>query len=332
VKKAIVTGGAGFVGSAIVRALLARGVEVRVLALPRESTDNLRGLSVEVVRGDILDRETAEASVAGADTLFHTAAVYQAWTLDPTPMYRVNSSGTFNMLEAARRAGVERVVYTASIVSLGRPPPGGLADEDTPYEAWDLDFPYSRSKFLSRELAEDFARWGLDVRVVCPGIVLGPGDITPTPSGKLIIQTLSGGPPIYIDGGASYVDVRDAAEAHVLAAERGARGRRYVATRHNLTALEFMQAVDDAVGRKRRYVKVPEAFARAVVNGMDQLARRTGKEPMLSKSFFEYSKKPSFYSSKRSELELGVHYRPLAETLRDAIHYFRERGLLPPGQ
>lgn len=327
-KRALVTGGCGFLGASIVKALLARGVSVRVLALEGERSDNLRDLEVEIVRGNVLDRAACERAVAGLDTVFHAAAIYKAWAPDPTEMYRVNMSGTFNMLEASRRAGVERVVYTASIVSLGRPPLGGLADEETAYEAWDLDFPYSRSKYLSRELAEDFARWGLDVRVVCPGVVLGPGDISPTPSGKLIINTLQGGPPVYIDGGTSYVDVRDAAEAHALAAEKGRAGRRYVATAHNLSALEFMQAVDDAAGRSRRYVKVPTGIARGIVKAMESNARRTGKEPLLTRNFFEYSTRPSFFSAKRSERELGARYRPLRETIADAIAYFRARGLL----
>jgi dihydroflavonol-4-reductase len=327
-KTALVTGGCGFLGSSIVRALLSRGVQVRVLALPNEPTDNVKGLDVELFRGNILARADCEAAVAGREVVFHAAAIYKAWAPDPTDMYRVNMSGTFNVLEAARRAGVSRVVYTASIVSLGRPPPGGLADEGTRYEAWDLDFPYSRSKYHSRELAEDFARCGLDLRVVCPGVVLGPGDITPTPSGKLIINTLEGGPPAYVDGGASYVDVRDAAEVHALAAERGAAGERYIATAHNLTTLELMQAVDDAAGRTRRYVKVPTVVARGVVKAMEARARRTGTEPLVPRSFFEYSARPCFYSAKRSERELGARYRPVGETLRDAIAYFRGRGLI----
>ncbi|MBK7584259.1 MAG: NAD-dependent epimerase/dehydratase family protein [Myxococcales bacterium] len=323
----LVTGGCGFLGSSIVKQLVQAGRSVRVLALPHEVADNLRGVDVELVRGDIRDREACERAVAGCETVFHAAAIYKAWAPDPTDMYRVNLSGTFNMLEASRRAGVQRVVYTASIVSLGRPAKGGLADENTAYEAWDIDFPYSRSKYHSRELAEDFARFGLDVRIVCPGVVLGPGDITPTPSGKLILNTLKGGPPVYIDAGASYVDVRDAARVHVLAADKGRPGERYIATAHNLTALEFMQAVDDVAGRSRRYVRVPTSVARGLVKAMEAAARRTGKEPLLSRNFFEYSTLPCFCTGKRAERELGATYRPLSETLHDAIAYFRERGL-----
>jgi dihydroflavonol-4-reductase len=327
-RRALVTGGCGFLGSSIVRGLLSRNVKVRVLALENERTDNVAGLDVEIVRGDVLDVDAAKRSVEGMDTVFHAAAIYQAWAPDPTRMYRVNLGGTVNMLEASRRANVERVVYTASIVSLGRPERGRIGDENTPYEAWDIDFPYGRSKYLSRELAEDFARWGMDVRVICPGVVLGPGDITPTPSGKMIINTLSGGPPFYIGGGASYVDVRDAAEAHVLCAEKGKAGERYIATAHNLTTLEFLQAVNDAAGKNRRYMRIPTAAARAFVNSLDRASQKSGKEPLLSKTFFEYSLKPSYYRNDKAVDELGAKFRPLGETLRDAIEYFREQGKL----
>jgi dihydroflavonol-4-reductase len=325
-KSALVTGGCGFLGSQVVRLLLERGVSVRVLALPKEPTDNVDGLDVEILRGDVLERATCEKAVAGRDTVFHAAAIYKAWMPDPTLMYRVNESGTFNMLEASRRAGVGRVVYTASIVSVGRPERGQVANESTAYEAWDIDFAYSRSKFHSRELAEDFARWGQDIRVVCPGVVLGPGDITPTPSGQLIINTLKGSPPVYMDGGASYVDVRDAAAVHVLAAEKGRAGERYIATAHNLTTLEFIQAVDRAAGRKRRYFKIPERVARSFVNAMDRAARKSGKEPLLAKGMFEYSVKPCYCTGTKSERELGATYRALDETMRDAVEYFRSRG------
>lgn len=327
-RHALVTGGCGFLGSSIVKTLLSRNVRVRVLALGNEPTDNVDGLDVEIVRGDVLDVESAKRSVVGVDTVFHAAAMYLAWAPDPTRMYRVNLGGTLNMLEAARRASVEGVVYTASIVSLGRPKVGEIGDETTPYEAWDIDFAYSRSKLLSRDIAEDFAHWGMDVRVVCPGIVLGPGDISPTPSGKLIINTLQGGPPVYMDGGASFVDVRDAAVAHVLAAEKGKAGERYIATAHNLTNLEFLQAVNRAAGRKRRYLKIPEAAARAVVGGMERMAKRTGKEPLLSRSFFEYSLVPSYYRNDKIVRELGASFRPIDDTIKDAIEYFRSRGRL----
>lgn len=327
-KHALITGGCGFLGSWIVRELVEQErVRARVLALPGEPRDNLVGVDAEIVEGDITSVDDCRRATEGVDTVFHAAAIYQDWAPDPTRMYDVNMRGTFNVLEGARRAGVERVVYTASIVSLGRPEPGAMGDEGTAYEAWALDFPYSRSKLLSRELAEYFVPWGLDVRVVCPGIVLGPGDIRPTPSGKLILNSLQGGPAVNVEGGANYVDVRDAANVHVLAAKKGAAGERYLATGHNLTNEQLVNAIDETIGRHRRQVKLPVPVARAITVAMDARARRTGEPPMLSRDFFEYSLRPSFYSNDKVKRELGATFRPLHETILDAVAWFRERGM-----
>jgi len=324
-----VTGGCGFLGSAVVRALRERGVEVRVLALPGEPTDNLEGVEHELVRGNVLSVEDCASMVEGVDTVFHCAAIYQSYAPDPSLMYAVNNRGTFNVLEASRRAGVEKVVYTASIVALGRPPEGGVGDEDTRYDVWSLDFPYSRAKFHSRMIAEDFAAWGMDVRIVCPGIVFGPGDIAPTPSGKLIIEIVKGeNPPIYMEGGASYVDVRDAAEVHVLAAEKGAAGERYLATAHNLSNYDLMMAVSGAIGQKKRYYKMPTPVARASVIAYEKMAERKSEEPPLARDFFEYSLVPSYFDNAKSKRELGATYRPIEESIRDAVDYFRATGKL----
>jgi dihydroflavonol-4-reductase len=328
VRKALVTGGCGFLGSQIVKSLLGRGVAVRALALPKERTDNVSGLDVEIVRGDVRSPEDCRAAVAGCDVVFHAAAIYQAWAPDPTLMYDVNNRGTFHVMEACRREGVQKVVYTASIVSLGRPPMGTLGDERTRYDAWELDFPYSRAKLHSREIAECFAQWGLDVRVVCPGMIFGPGDIAPTPSGKLILEMLKANtPPIYVDGGASFVDVRDAAEVHVLVAEKGRAGERYLATAHNLSNYEFLMAACRALGTNRKYYKLPLPAARAVVAAMELQAKRTGTEPPLARVFFEYSLKPSFFDNGKSVRELGATYRDVETSIRDAVAWFRANGM-----
>ncbi len=328
-KKALVTGGCGFLGSSIVRALLDRGVAVRVLALPSEPTINIEGLDVEIERGDILDVEACKRAVAGCDHVFHAAAIYKSYAPDPSRMYAVNLRGTFHVLEACRRADVERVVATASIVALGRPPRGTLGDENLAYDVWDLDFPYSRAKLHSRHIAEDFARWGLDVRIVCPGIVFGPRDIAPTPSGKLILEVAKGAaPPVYFDGGASYVDVRDAAEAHVLAAEKGAPAELYVATEHNLSNRELLLAIDRVLGVRRRYLRLPTPVARAMVVAMNEAAVRAGREPQLARDFFEYSLVPSYFTSRKSKEQLGARYRPIEDSIRDALEWFRQHSYL----
>jgi len=325
-KKALVTGGCGFLGSWIVRQLCADGVAVRVLEFPGETRENIEDLSVEIVEGDVCDRTSVEAAVAGMDTVFHAAAIYSDWAPDPTRMYNVNMRGTFNMLEASRRAGVERVIYTASIVSLGRAGEGALGDETTAYEAWDIDFPYSRSKFFSRELAEYFADWGLDVRVVCPGVVFGPGDVRPTPSGMLIVNSMQGAPALYFKGGASYVDVRDASRVHLLAAVKGKAGERYIASAHNLSNKDLTRTIDEVVGRKRRLLKLPVPVVRGVATALQVRAERSGKKPLLSKDMIEYALKLSFYDNSKAVDELGATFRPIEQTISDAIDYFVERG------
>lgn len=328
-KHALVTGGCGFLGSSIVKLLVERGVRVRVLAIPGEPDDNIRSLEVEIVRGDVRKPGDCERAVAGCDTVFHCAAVYKDYAPDPRVMYDVNQRGTFNMLEASRRAGVEKVVYTASVVGLGRPPAGTIGDEHTEYKVWDIDFPYSRSKYHTRKLAEDFAAWGLDVRIVCPAVVFGPGDIAPTPSGKLILETLKGGPPIHVPGGMAYVDVRDAALVHVLAAERGKAGELYIAAGENLTNEGLLLAIQRVAGKERRLYGVPVGFARAMVKAMNVAAKRMNQEPQMSYEFFEYGTVESFFSADKAKRELGATFRPIDDTIRDAIAYFRATGKTP---
>jgi dihydroflavonol-4-reductase len=327
-KRCLVTGGCGFLGSWIVRELLDEGCSVHILAVKGEPRDNVEGLDVEIIEGDVRSREIVERAVDGMDTVFHAAAVYQDFAPDPTLMYDVNLRGTFYVLEAARRAGVKRVVYTASMVSLGRPPIGQTADETTAYESWDIDFPYGRSKFFSREIAEYFAAFDQDVVVVCPGVVLGPGDIRPTPSGSLIVKSFQAGPALHFEGGATYVDVRDAAKVHVLAAKKGKKGERYLAVAHNLSNKELVETIQREAGTNKQLLKLPVPVARAVAQGMNLVARRTGTPPLLALEFFEYSLRPSYYRNDKARRELGAEFRPIEETIRDAITYFRGRGLI----
>jgi dihydroflavonol-4-reductase len=224
---------------------------------------------------------------------------------------------------------VSRVIYTASVVALGRPAPGQLADESTPYDAWDLNFHYGRSKHLSMMTALDFANWGLDVRVVAPAVVFGPGDIGPTPSGKLIVNVVNGKAPAYTSGGFTYVDVRDAAHVHVLAAEKGKAGHIYVASGHNLDNEAFVNAIIAASGRPLpKPKKLPSVVAQAAVMGMAYAAVKQGKEPDLTREYLAYSLKAGYFSNAKASVELGAKFRPIDETIRDAIAYFRKRGLV----
>jgi dihydroflavonol-4-reductase len=328
-KKALVTGGAGFLGSAMVRQLLDEGVAVRVLALPSEPLDNLKGLDVELQHGNVLSPEDMEKAVAGCDTVFHVAAIYKDYMKNPMPMYQVAQQGTFNVLEAARRAGASKAVATASIVALGRPPVGRLGNEDTQYEAWDVNFHYSRSKNIGLLTAKSFADWGLDVSIVCPGVIFGPGDITPTPSGKLIINMVKGkSAPVYVEGGVSYVDVRDAARVHLLAAKNGKKGETYIASAHNLDNKQLAEAMARVLGMRPKLRKIPTPIAQAGVALWSKQRIRSNQEPEVTLPFFNYMLQPGFYDNSKSVRELGASYRPIDDTIRDAVAYFRERGLV----
>lgn len=332
-KKALVTGGAGFLGSTVVKELLGKGVAVRVLALPNEPRSNIEGLDVEVMHGNVLSVDDAKRAVEGCDTVFHAAAIYKDYMANPSPMYEVALRGTHNVLEAARRANVEKVVYTASIVALGRKDPKSpLASETTPYDSWDINFHYSRSKHLSLMTALDFAAWGLDVRIVCPGVIFGPGDVAPTPSGELIINTVLGKfGNVYTDGGSSYVDVRDAAHVHVLVAEKGKKGEIYVASAHNLDNPQFIGAIGRVMGTpKKNLVKVPSAVMRTLLGVGNAVALRRGEAPLATREFFDFSVVPSFFDNSKSVRELGATYRPIEDTIRDAILDFQKRGKIPP--
>ncbi|MCX4247825.1 NAD-dependent epimerase/dehydratase family protein [Paraliomyxa miuraensis] len=328
---ALVTGAPGFLGAHIVQALVQRGVRVRGWGRPGEPCDHLRplakGSELEMIEGDVRDPALARRAVEGIDTVFHAAAVYESWAPDPTLMYDVNMRGTFNVLCAAREVGA-RVVYTASVVALGRPAPGVLADEDTPYEAWDLDFPYSRSKYHSMRLAEDFAAWGLDVRIVCPGYVMGPGDRTPTPSGQLLIALAQGKAPGYTAGGIAYVDVRDAALGHVSAAERGRPGRRYVVSGHNIDNAMLIRIVARAAGRRPIAIPLPKPVARGAAAVLQRAAVARGRRPDLATVMLEYGMRECFYDNRRAREELGLRFRPFEDTVADGLTWFREAGML----
>lgn len=326
-KHALVTGAPGFLGAHIAKLLVAKGVAVRAWGLPGETRKNLEGVECEVVEGDVRDPEFCREALEGIDTVFHAAAIYESWAPDPSLMYDVNMRGTFNVLEAARREGAT-VVYTASIVALGRAEQGRVGDEDTPYDAWGIDFPYSRSKYHSMRLAEDFAAWGLDVRIVCPGYVMGPGDRTPTPSGQLLIALAQGKSPGYTDGGVAYVDVRDAAQGHVAAAERGEAGRRYIVAGENLDNKALFQLVSRVVGRRGWGVKMPRAVVMPLASALQRIAVARGERPDLPTVMLDYGMGNCFYDNRRARHELGLRFRPFERTVADSLEWFRGAGML----
>lgn len=328
--KTLVTGGAGFIGSAVVRQLLARGREVRVMLAPREPDDNVRGLEVETVRADLLDRGAVAAAMAGCDVVYHLAAIYSLWLPDESLIYQVNVEGTKNVLFAALRAGVRRVVHTSSIAAIGVPPEGELADERFRFNHWAGGNAYIRSKYLSDLDAQRFAAEGLPVVIVCPGFPFGERDRGPTPTGRFIVEALHRRVPGYTAGGFCAVDVDDVAACHVLAEEKGRVGERYIAGGHNLTYREFFATVTRVAGLPPIRRRIPSAAVLALAWGSEARARRGGPPPRITTKAARYALSTVWYDTAKARRELGMPLTPLDITIERAVRWFRDHGMAPP--
>ena len=324
--RVLVSGASGFVGSAVVRALLRHGYAVRALARPVGDDANLDGLDVEVARGDLLDPPSLERALAGCEGLFHVAADYRLWARDPRAIRMANVRGTHNILLAARRQGVRRTVHTSSVATLGLHADGTPADEDTPARLADMIGTYKRSKFLSEALARRCARAGSDIVIVNPAAPVGPRDRKPTPTGRTILDAARGRMPAYVDTGLCVVHVDDVAEGHVLAYERGQRGRRYVLGGENLSLRKILQTVAELAGRHGPWIKLPHAAVLPVARVAEAWARLSGKAPAITVDGVKLSRHRMYFSSRRAAAELGYRARPAREALADAIQWFRENG------
>jgi dihydroflavonol-4-reductase len=324
----LVTGATGFVGSAVARALLARGRRVRVLARPNSDRRNLGGLAVEIAEGAMEDPRSLARAVAGCRYVYHVAADYRIWVPDPAPMFRANVDGTRDLLTAALEAGAERVVYTSSVATLGLVP-GGSADEETPSSLDDMIGPYKRSKFAAEEVARELARKrGLPVVIVNPSTPVGPGDIKPTPTGRLIVEAARGQMPAFVDTGLNIVHVDDVAEGHLAAAENGRIGERYILGGENMALAEILAGVAQAAGRRPPRLQVPHSVLFPVAVGAELAARVTGREPFITLDGVRMSRKKMYFSSEKASRELGYRSRPAREAIADAVGWFRDNGYL----
>ncbi len=322
----LVTGATGFVGSAVARVLLKAGHAVRVLARPHSDRRNLQGLGVEVAEGTLEDSESLARAVAGCRYLFHVAADYRLWVPDPEPMFRVNVAGTRELMLAALAAGVERIVYTSSVATLGIVP-GGVADEATASHAGDMIGPYKRSKFEAEAVVMELVvERGLPAVIVNPSTPIGPGDIKPTPTGRLIVEAARGRMPGYVDTGLNIAHVDDVAVGHLLAANSGQIGRRYVLGGENLSLGEILGEVARLTGRRPPAFKIPQAALLPIARGAEAIARLTGREPFATVDGVRMSKKKMFFSSTRAVEELGYAPRPARQALSDAVAWFKANG------
>jgi dihydroflavonol-4-reductase len=324
----LVTGATGFVGSAVARALLRAGHQVRVLARPTGDRRNLADLPVEIAVGAMEDAASLARAVEGCRYLFHVAADYRLWVPDPAAMYRANVDGTRDLLTAALAEGVERVVYTGSVATIGLVP-GGVADEDAPSRLDDMIGPYKRSKYQAEELVRDLVgKRGLPAVIVNPSTPVGPRDLKPTPTGRLILEAARGHMPGFVDTGLNIVHVDDVAAGHLAAAETGRLGERYILGGENLPLAEILAEVARAVGRRPPRLKIPYALAFPIAAGAEMLARVSGREPFTTLDGVRMAKKKMYFSSAKAARELGYRPRPAREAIADAVSWFEANGYL----
>ena len=326
--KALVTGATGFVGAAVARALDGAGWQVRALVRGGSDRSNLQRFAVEAVEGDLMDSGSLEAALAGCSGLFHVAADYRLGARDPKPLYRTNVEGTRNILSAARRVGVERVVYTSSVATIGIPPDGTPGEERTPVALSQMIGHYKRSKYLAEEVARDAARTGLPVIIVNPSTPVGPGDIKPTPTGQLVLDAASGRMPAYVDTGLNIVHVDDVAAGHLLAYERGRAGERYILGGEDMTLQTILAQIARLAGRKPPRIRLPYAAVLPVAYLAEAVAKVSGRSGRVTLEGVRMSRKRMFFSSAKAVDELGYRWRPPHEAFEDAVRWFRQCGRL----
>ena len=328
--KTFITGASGFVGSAVLRQLIEAGHTVVALVRPNSDQSNLDGLAVESVTGDLTDPDSFAPALANCDNLFHVAADYRLWVLRPDDMYETNVTATSNLMLAAAQAGIKRIVYTSSVATLGLNSDGTPADETTPVTLADMIGHYKRSKFLAeagvKRLSEEK---NLPVVIVNPSTPVGPRDIKPTPTGRMIVEAASGRMPAYVDTGLNVVHVDDVALGHLLALERGTIGRRYILGGQNLTLKQIFIEIAACTGRPAPRLRLPHNLILPIAYIAEGWARLVGgSEPRVTVDGVRLAKKLMFFSIDRARHELGFTPRPAEEALCDAVAWFQQHGYL----
>ncbi|MGH7323542.1 MAG: hopanoid-associated sugar epimerase [Candidatus Rokuibacteriota bacterium] len=323
---ALVTGGTGFVGANVVRELLREGATVRVLARPGGERRAVAGLPVEIAEGDLGEPASLRRAVAGVHTVFHVAADYRLYAPDPEALYRTNVHGTRAILEAAADAGVRRIVYTSTVGVLGIPADGTPGTEETPVTLAEMVGPYKASKFLAEQVALEFARTGAPVVVVNPSAPVGPWDVKPTPTGRMIVDFLRGRMLASLDTGLNIVHVRDVARGHLLAARQGRVGDRYILGHANLSLTEIFRLLADITGLRPPRFRIPYAVAWTAAACMEGAARLTRGTPPVALTAVRMARKRMYFSPAKAVRELGLPQTDPREGLRDAVEWFVEHG------
>lgn len=329
--KVLVTGATGFIGGNLVRALLRKGYAVRTMVRAASDRRSIEGLDVEIVIGDLTDAPSLARAIHGCEGLFHVAADYSFWSADPRRTHEVNVIGTENMLRAAGQAGVRKIVYTSSESTLKIPPDGTPGNEATLNDPEALSGPYKRSKCLAEHRALEMCRQGLPLLVVSPTTPVGPHDVKPTPTGKMIVDFMSGRMPAYVEMGLNVVDVEDVARGHILAMERGREGERYLLGNQNLTLRDIFAILERLTGVRAPRMRIPlwAALAAAYVDEAisGSILRR---HPGIPVAAVKAAREFRYFDCSRAVRELGMPQTPVEEGFKKAIRWFKENGYVRP--
>ncbi|MCB1214686.1 MAG: NAD-dependent epimerase/dehydratase family protein [Deltaproteobacteria bacterium] len=331
-KRALVTGATGFVGNAVTRALLSQGKSVRILSRPQSNRELLKDLSVEVAWGDLRDIKSLQEALKGVDELYHVAAQYTFYNPKPQEIYASNVEGTRNILEAGDKAGVQKMVYTSTVGAIGIPLDGSPGTEESPLSLEDCSGHYKRSKFLAEEEALKLAQKGLPIVIVNPSAPVGPRDVKPTPTGKMILDFLKGKMPAYIETGLNLIDVDDCAQGHLLAAEKGKVGERYILGNQNLRLKEILELLAEITGLPAPKFQIPYPVAQMAAWFSEGWAKLSGSVPAIEKEAVQLAKKFMFFDAGKAVRELGLPQSSPRQALKKAVKWYLDHGYIPPKQ
>jgi dihydroflavonol-4-reductase len=327
--KVLITGATGFIGNHVTRLCLERGDEVRVMVMPREDRSPLQGMDVEIVEGNLLDPHSLSRAVQGVQQLYHLAALFAIWTKDPDLHFKINVDGARYMMELAKAAGVEKIVFTSSVAAIGIVGNGGWATEKTPFNGWPWASEYILSKFISHQMVKGMVSDGLPVTMVMPGLPFGPGDRAPTPTGTMILRTLQGKMKNYWDGGVCAVDVRDVAAGHVLAMEKGRIGESYILANKagNMTNKEILTLIGRVAGVAAvAKTEVSGTMMLRVAKLVEMWSKLSGRAPMTTYKNTRYVLQHGYVDPSKAIEELGLPQTPIETAIADSVKWFRENG------
>jgi dihydroflavonol-4-reductase len=324
--KVFLTGATGFVGGHVLDMLVETGAVVRCLVRSGSSKANLEGIDADVVVGDLRDAESIQRAISGCEAVFHCAADYRLFAKDPRELYESNVEGTRNVFRAASEQGVEKVVYTSSVGALGLHSDGTPADEATPVELADMVGHYKKSKYLAERVADQWFAKGLNVIIVNPSTPVGERDSKPTATGKMIVDFLNRRVPAYVDTGLNLIDVRDVAMGHLLAAEKGRPGQKYILGHQNLSLLEIYQRLSAIAGLPAPKMRVPHWLPLGFGAVDTTFSRFVGREPQVPLEAVRLSRHKMYFDSSKAILELGLPQTPVEDSLARAVEWYRQNG------